>query len=264
MSLLLPDVLTLQVSPQGVRAVACSGWRRRRTVLPAVAVAVHAADGWQGLSDACASLTKTARYQQTRVILSDGLVRYACAPWQAQLRNHQEDCALAMLQFDDVYGAQSSAGWHFAFTQDAPGAARLSVAIPQSLLDLLHARCAGTLPPVTSISTAFSSALRSHRKHLADEAWLIHWEADRVSWGSWNLDGWNRVHSQQISLPTTQALLAFFRRELKLLGLAATAEAPVQVYLHAPGLNATTGLNATGLRLVVLDSALPAIGGLTA
>ena len=253
--------MTLQVSPQGVCAVACSGWRRRRTALPTVSVAVHAADGWQGLSEACTSLAQTGRYQQTRIVLSDGLVRYACAPWQAQLRNQQEDCALAMLQFDDVYGAQSSAGWHFAFTQDAPGAARLSVAIPQSLLALLHGRCAGTLPPVTSITTAFTSALRSHRQALANQAWLIHWEADRVSWGSWNLDGWNHIHSQQISLPTPQALLAFFRRELKLLGLAATAEAPVQVYLHAPGLSASTGLSASGLRLVVLESPAPAIGG---
>jgi len=253
--------LTLHVSPQGVRASACSGWRRRRSALPTVAVAVHAANGWQGLAEACTTLAQTGRYQQTRVLLSDGLVRYACAPWQAQLRNHQEDCALAMLQFDDVYGAQASADWHFDFSQDAPGATRLSVAIPQSLLDMLRGRCAGTLPPVTSIATAFTSALRSHRQRLADQAWLIHWEADRVSLGSWNLDGWNRVHSQQISLPTPQALLAFFRRELKLLGLAATAEAPVQVYLHAPGLAGTAGLAATDLRLVVLESALPIIDG---
>jgi hypothetical protein len=259
-SLLLPDVLTLHVSPQGVRASACTGWRRRRTDLPPVAVAVHAADHWQGLNAACAALARTGRYQQTRIVLSDGLVRYACAPWQAQLRNHQEDGALAMLQFDDVYGAQASADWHFSFTQDAPGTARLSVAIPKALLTLLQGRCGNTLPPVRSIATAFTSALQSHPQRLAAEAWLMHWEADRISFGSWNAGGWTRVHSQQVSLPTASALLAFFQRELGLAGVEASAALPLCVYLHAPGLAGTAGMAAAGLRLVHLATALPTTG----
>jgi hypothetical protein len=256
-SLLFPDVLTLQVSPHGVRASVCTGWRRRHTALPPVAVAVHAADNWQGLSHACVALALTGRYQQTHVVLSDGLVRYACAPWQAELRNQQEDCALAMLQFDDVYGAQASAGWHFAFTQDAPGAARLSVATPKAMLDLLRGRCGNTLPPLRSIGTAFTSALQSHTQRLADAAWLIHWESERVTFGSWNAGGWASVHSQQTRLPTAAALLAFIQRELGLAGVETTAAAPLCVYLHAPGLNGTAGMAASGLRLVHLATPLP-------
>lgn len=216
--------------------------------------AVHAADNWQSLTRTCADLVQLTQAQQLNIVLSDKLVRYACFPWRDELRNAAEDLAFAKLNFDDVYGLNASSAWHFGFSNGRPGMARLSIAIPQSLFGLLQGNFDRSLPPVKSIQTSFSATLRRHRKQLAPEGWLINLEDTRLTLGSWNAGGWNWIYSAHAEMNGPDALMSRLRQEMTLASSGASNSAPVQVYVHAPALEAQHFEAFEGVQLIPLAS----------
>lgn len=234
MSLLSPDTLSLYITPDRIQGVKTVGLSRRAVEVRQREVSAQAADNWQGLIRVVGEMVLQTKAQRLHVVLSDKLVRYACFPWSAELRNADEDMSMAMLNFDDVYGANKSADWHFALTEARPGQSRISIAIPKTLHAVLQSNFEQTRPKVASIQTAFSAVLQSHRKRLGRDGWIINLEDGRLTLGSWANDSWKWIYSVHAKLNTPEELLARIRQEIQLSSTSLKAANPVPIYLHAP------------------------------
>jgi hypothetical protein len=142
--------------------------------------------------------------------------------------------AMAMLNFDDVYGANMSADWHIALSEGRPGQSRISVAIPKTLFAVLQSNFEQSRPKVTSIQTAYSAVLQTHRKRLGSDGWLISAEDGRLTLGSWAQDSWKWIYSVHAKLHSPEELLARVRQELQLSSTSLKAAQPVPIFMHVP------------------------------
>jgi hypothetical protein len=233
-SLLSPDTLSLYITPQRIQAVKTVGLGQRPVEVHQRNAVVQAADNWQDLVRVANDLVRKTQAQRLHVVLSDELVRYACFDWHPELRSAEEDMAMAVLNFDDVYGANASADWHFAFSAGRPGQSRLSVATPRSLFAVLQNHLGQPHPKIQSVRTAFTATLQTHRKRLGESGWLINLEEGRLTLGSWSLGVWKWIYSAHTDIATPEALLERVRQEIR---LASTSLKPTQLLhigVHAP------------------------------
>lgn len=223
-------------------------------------VIAQAADNWQGMERICGELVRQTGATRLRIVLSDKLVRYACFPWREELRNAQEDLAMAVLNFDDVYGANASADWHFAFSDARPGRSRLSVAMPKTLFAVLQDKLGQSQCKVASIQTTFTAALHTYRKQLEPSGWLINLEEGRLTLGCWTDDSWSWVYSVHADIHSPAALLARVQHEIQLASTSLKDTQLLHIYVHAPVFaNLPLGTLA-GVRFVPLQSAAKAPG----
>lgn len=236
MSLLSPDTLSLFIAPDRVQAIKTVGWSQRAAEVRQREASVQAADNWQGMARVVTELAQQCKVQRLHIVLSDKLARYATFPWRAELRNASEELILARLNFDDVYGANASADWHFGLSAGRPGQSRMAIAIPQSLFAVLQGNLGSRQLRVRSIQTALSATLQTHRAQLGGDGWLINLEDGRLTLGSWSRHCWNWIYSVHAELNSPEALLARIRQEIQLSSISLKVEQPVPIYLHAPAL----------------------------
>jgi hypothetical protein len=233
-SLLSPDTLSLYIAPDRIQAVKTVGLSRRAVEVRQREASVQAADNWQGLIRVVNELVLQTKAQRLHVVLSDKLARYACFPWSEALRNADEDMSMAMLNFDDVYGANKSAEWHFALSEGRPGQSRISIAIPKTLFAALQSNFEQKRAKVASIQTALTAVLQTHRQQLGSNGWIINLEDGRLTLGSWANDSWKWIYSVHAKLNSPEELLARIRQEIQLSSTSLKAANPVPIYLHAP------------------------------
>jgi hypothetical protein len=254
-SLLSPDTLSLYIAPDRIQAVKTVGLSQRAVEVRQREASVQAADNWQGLIRVVGEMVTQTKVQRLHVVLSDKLARYACFPWRPELRNADEDMSMAMLNFDDVYGANISADWHFALSEGSPGQSRISIAIPKTLFAVLQSNFEQTRPKVTSVQTAFSAVLQSHRKQLGSDGWLISMEDGRLTLGSWANDSWKWIYSVHAKLNSPEELLARVRQEIQLSSTSLKADRPVRIFLHAPAFEHLPFGSLHGVEFVPLKTA---------
>lgn len=254
MSLLLPDTLSLYITPDRIQAVKTLGWSRRAVEVRQREASVQAADNWQGLVRVVTEIARQTKVRRLHIVLSDKLARYAIFPWGAELRNAAEDLNMARMNFDDVYGANTSADWHFGFSAGKPGQSRISIAIPQSLFAVLQSNFGDKQLKVTSIQTAFCAALQTHRKQLGEKGWMINLEDGRLTLGCWNKDSWSWIYSVHAELHSPEALLARVRQEIQLSSTSLKADQPVSIFLHAPAFEHQPFGTIEGVRFIPLKT----------
>jgi hypothetical protein len=253
-SLLSPDTLSLYIEPDRIQAVKAVGFGQRPGEVRQRQATVTASDNWQGMVQVCTELVTQTKAQRVRVVLSDNLVRYACLPWRPELRNTEEELGLLRLNFDDVYGSNASANWHFAISAARPGLARLSVAIPASLFAVLQNNFGPGLPKVQAIQSAFTATLRQHRKQLVNSGWLINLEQGRLTVGSWADDSWQWVYSVHAELNSPEELLARVRQEIRMSSISLKPTQPISVYIHAPAIEHLPLGTLEGVRFIPLKT----------
>ena len=254
MSLLLPDTLSLYIAPDRVQAVKATGWSRRAVEVRQREATVQAADNWQGLARVVTELARQSKARRLHIVLSDKLARYASFPWGAELRNAAEDLSMARMNFDEVYGANTSTDWHFGFSAARPGQSRISVAVPQSLFALLQSNFGDPQLEVASIQTAFCATLQTHRKQLGDKGWMINLEEGRLTLGCWSDHSWNWIYSVHAELNSPEALLHRVRQEIQLSSTSLKAEQPVSIFLHAPAFEHLPFGKLEGVRFIPLKT----------
>jgi hypothetical protein len=259
-SLLSPDTLSLFITPDRIQAVKTVGLRHRAVEVRQRDASVQAADNWQGLVRVVGELVTQTKVQRLHVVLSDKLARYACFPWKPELRNAGEDLSMAMLNFDDVYGANTSADWHFALSEGSPGQSRISIAIPKSLFTVLKSNFEQSRPKVTSVQTAYSAVLQTHRKQFGTDGWMISLEDGRLTLGSWTNDSWKWIYSVHANLNSPEELLARVRHEIQLSSTSLKPARPVSIFLHAPAFEHLPFGTLPGVEFVPLKTTNTAAG----
>ena len=254
MSLLSPDTLSLYIEPDRVQAVKAVGFGQHAGEVRQRKASVNASDNWKGMVQVCTELIKQTKVQRVRVVLSDNMARYACVPWRPELRNAEEEVGLAKLAFDDVYGTNASADWHFGISAARPGFTRLSIAIPESLFAILQSNFGPGLPKIQSVQTAFTATLRKHRKQLSESGWLINLEQGRLTLGSWLNDSWQWVYSVHADLNSPEDLLARVRQEIRMSSTSLKPAQPLAIYVHAPAIEHLPMGTIEGVRFIPLKT----------
>lgn len=254
MSLLSPDTLSLYIEPNRIQAVKAVGLGQHAGEVRQRKAEVQASDNWKGMVEVCTELIRQTKADRVRVVLSDKLVRYACFPWQPELRSADEELSLARLQFDDVYGPNSSTDWKLGLSAGRPGQSRLSIAVPQSLYALLESNFGLKEPKVQSIQTAFTATIRKHRKVLGPTGWLVNLEQGRLTLGCWTDGSWRWVYSIHTDIETPDALLQRIRQEIKMSSTSLKPATPLSVFLHAPVIEHLPFGTMEGIRFIQLKT----------
>lgn len=255
MSLLLPETLHLYVAPDKVLGVKTAGLNASVVGHGQISVKVNGADEWAGVGAACSELLKSMpSVDRIRVVLSSAFVRFGRMPWRDDLRSVEEELAFAKMQFEEIYGGDTSADWHFAFGDAKAGCTRLSVALPVSLYTQLRSGMPEGAPKVTSIDTAFTSVAHGHRKHLPVDAWFVNREGQRLTFGHWNRSGWVWINALRASINNFEEFSAILLRELAISGVALNANSPTTVVLMDSVLGAQTTKVVDGVRFVFLKA----------
>jgi hypothetical protein len=229
------DLLQLYLAPDTVQAVQLRGWRKRIVGLQQVSVKAQAADDWQAVLEATLRLVATLKPQRVRLVLSDQLARYFCFAWRAELRNEAEEAGFARLQFDDIYGADSSAAWRLMFSNEAPGQSRLVAAMPEALLAGLQSGLAAMNVTLASVRPHLVCAVQAMAGALPKTGWIMSHEAGRLSIAGWGVNGWQWVSSSRVASDAPERLLVRLQQELTLAGAWPTAvDAPIALAVCAP------------------------------
>jgi hypothetical protein len=257
---LSPDCLLLYLAPDKVQAVQLHGWRKRVTGLHQLPVNAQSTDDWQSVLEATLRLVKTLGPQRVRVVLSDQLVRYFCAPWRGELRNAAEELAFARLSFEDTYGAGSGAGWRMIFSNEAPGLTRLTAAVPEGLIAGLQEGLKVAKVRLTSVRPQLAAAVQVFSNSLPTSGWIMSHESTRLSIAGWDAGGWRWVSSSRVPANTPKdRLVARLQQELTLAGAWPVAGiAPTKVFICAPTLTVQGWPALDGLQLTTWK--MPAVG----
>lgn len=249
MSMFFPDVLSIFVEPNRVRAVRTSRFRRRVLEAHQREVSVCEANGLQALTQACDELLQLTQTRYLKVILSDQLVRYGCFDWDENLPEPERNST------SDTSGVHHvAAGLHFAMAKVLPGQPRLQVVTPKSLYDHLQHNLGLKHAKVISARTSLGLTLSTFRGELGKQGWLANLEEGHVTVCNWSKSGWGRIYSAAIGPSTPEALITSLYRQIKQTHSAFNQPISVDAYVHAPTLEQQAFSTMEGLNLVRLRS----------
>ncbi len=156
--------------------------------------------------NALKSVTGKIKAKQVRFIISNHFVRYGVLPWQEGIVARQDWLALAQHDFRKRFGAVADQ-WQVRVSLNGYGKSVAISAIDQALLDDLQALAQTQQWQIVSIEPLLVSILNSKlgskhatQKNIAQNAWLVIAEPERVLLCETNQQEWQRF--TQISPPS--------------------------------------------------------------
>jgi hypothetical protein len=231
-SLLSPERLSAFVAPDAVLAVRWRGLRPRvvdKRVLP---VAAGDANPAHAAAATLAAALAELRPGRVRLILSNHFVHYALVPWRSDLKDADEETALARLGFVETYG-EDAQKWNIRLSDEAPGRAKVAAALAPELLDALQRVCAEAKVRLTSVQPYLTAAVSAFRKHFGRDrsAWLALHEEGRLCLALIEHGRWRWVRCIRAGGDWRQQLPEMVENEILLAGAEAQ---PGQVLVFAP------------------------------
>lgn len=235
MSLLWPDRLLVSLAPGEVSWVRLGGHFkpevRDKGVVPVDPG--HGAHPWEG---ALAALRIKAQAWRTdrlsvKIVLSNHFVRYALAPYSAQIHGVDQELALARFHFSKVHGDVSRA-WDIRLSPAAPGASRLASAVDSALIEALR-QCFGQAdrPRLASVQPLLMSIFNSAGAAIPPSgAWLVMAEPERTCIALLCGKVWHTVQNVRGRYTDDEAWIALVERERWRLSLDS---APDTLVIHS-------------------------------
>ena len=187
-----------------------------------------AMEGLERLFDQVSSGGRAKLY----VLVSNHFSRYCLLPWSEQIDSPTELQNYAGICFEEIYGSLDNE-WHFRFSPEAGGRARLAAAMPVALITCLQQSASSRGWQLESIQPYLMAAFNRFSKMLPEDDFLFLLAEPRRSTlllargGQW---AYVRSLSSDDSDPSLGVLI---EREVELQQLDGMPAA--QVYLHAPG-----------------------------
>jgi hypothetical protein len=182
-SRLFPDRVTITVAPDqvvvGEKPIACD---------PA-----FGAEAWDGALHALRSMQWT-RASRVTVLLSNHFVRYALAPWNAELADPAEEEAYVRHHFTKIHGERAKS-WRLRWSPEPGDAPRLASAIDSRLLDSLKDSFKGKANLVSVQPCLMAAANRARHAVPASGAWLVFVERERACVALHAGGRWRSVHN---------------------------------------------------------------------
>ncbi|MGO5000038.1 hypothetical protein [Oceanisphaera sp. W20_SRM_FM3] len=176
-------------------------------------------------------MVSSQRQSELCILVSNHFIRYCLLPWSEHIASPRELESYARICFEEIYGSLGNE-WHFRFSPQARGQARLSAAMPAALIANLQQIASERGWRLRSIQPYLMSAFNHFAKTLPKQDFLFILAEPQRSTLLLALGGhWVHVRSLS-SLDSDQALATLIARETELQKLEGMSAAPV--YLHAP------------------------------
>jgi hypothetical protein len=242
---LSPDRLCAFVAPGAVLAVRRRGLRSRivdKRVFPVAAS--------EGNAPAAAAATLAAALAElkpdsVRLIVSNHFVHYALVPWRDDLKDADEEIAVARLGLVDTFGDEAG-GWTIRLSDEAPGRAKVAAALAPDFLAALQQACSAAKLRMNSLQPYLTAAANAFRGHFDRDrsAWLALYEEGRLCLALIEQARWRWVRCMRAGDDWRQQLPDLVENEILLAGAEAL---PAQVLVFAP--NVTNLAVRSGTRL---------------
>ena len=127
------------------------------------------------------------------VVLSNHFVRYDCLPWNAELKDEEEQLALASHRLTNIYGAAVQK-WTLCLSPSGKGESRLVAAVESTLLELLKRAMIEAGIKLHSIQPYLMASFNRYAKNLArGDGWFVVAEAGRFTLALFRGGQWRRV-----------------------------------------------------------------------
>lgn len=193
------------------------------------------------------------------VILSDHFMRYALVPWSGELRDAEEEAALARYHFRRAYGAAAES-WELRLSPDRPGSAQLASAADGTLTDAVRTSFAGAGIKLRSIQPSLMAAYNCCRSRLqGSNAWFVLFETGSLCIALLQQGRWGSVRKLRADDDWRDALPLLLERESYLCDKDAAVD---DIFLWAPELEeaslpASPRLNIHALQPVLQPGFMP-------
>lgn len=123
-------------------------------------------------------LTEEWKNAEVTIVLSNHLVRYDCLPWNAAVKNDDEQLALARHRLTQVYGALAQS-WAVRISPAGKGAVRLVAAIDEALLEVLKLAVSEAGLKLHSVQPYLMASFNHFAKAAQGDAWFVAAESGR-------------------------------------------------------------------------------------
>lgn len=171
---------------------------------------------WHGALHALQGVSESLKSEavDVTVIVSNHFVRFALVPWSDELRDTEDELAMARYCFTKIYGERAN-GWAVRLSEDAPGAARLASAVDKELVDAI----VGCFKPggrvrLVSIQPYLMAAFNTWRSKIAaGEAWFLLLEPGRACLALIRDGKWVAIRNTKADIADVQSLLDLLERE---------------------------------------------------
>jgi hypothetical protein len=251
---LSPSNLILFLSPGRTIALRRSGLIKPRVTAKAVygPPPGGGSQSWEGAVRACGDAMKDLAGGKVRVILSNHFAQFAIQPWNEDLKDGEEEAAMARHHFQEIYGSQAG-NWNVQVDMALPGEDRLSVAVPNELLQALRAEIDKAGGELVSVKPYFVAAYNTWRRHFdaSRPGWLVTHEEGRLCLGLQQKGRWRWIRTLRVGNDWRERLPDIVDNEALLAGVA---EQTAEVLVFAPAepmlvIRSGTRLPYMGLRL---------------
>ena len=130
---------------------------------------------------------------EVTVVLSNHFVRYDCLPWNAELKDEEEQLALASHRLTNIYGAAVQK-WTLCLSPSGKGESRLVAAVESTLLELLKQAMTEAGIKLHSIQPYLMTSFNRYAKSMArSDGWFVAAEAGRFTLALFRDGQWRRV-----------------------------------------------------------------------
>ena len=256
MSPLWRDRITVELSPQRVAWVRVSRGLRPGVIAKGIQNVTPQADApvWQPALNQIKQLMSVEEWKNAEltIVLSNYFVRYDCLPWNAGVKNKDEQQALARHRLTHIYGTAAQT-WALRLSPAGKGAARLVAAVDEALIEAIKLAAKEAKFKLHSIQPYLMTSFNRYAKEMGlGTGWFVTVEAGRFALALFC--GGKLKHIQLRSGEGVEELHDWLERENLTSGEEPSCR---EVYLFAPELHKEAAL--PGYQLHRLD--LPASPG---
>lgn len=191
------------------------GWTRTHARSTAAWQSVPGEARWESLMAALATQIEQedATLADARIVLSNGLARYAVLPWNPALTGPEQDQIFLSHRFRQLYGEDAQA-WQMRCESAAAGRARLASAVDPGLVDAIKQALHGRGIALRSTAPALADTVNHYRQHLdCPNAWLVSHEDGWLCVARWQEWQWIAARSLRAADGWRSALPALLARE---------------------------------------------------
>jgi hypothetical protein len=191
------------------------GWTRTHARSAAAWQAAVGEARWEPLLAVLTALVEPedATHARARIVLSNGLVRYAVLPWNAALTGPEQDQIFLAHRFRQLYG-EGAAVWQMRCEYASAGRARLASAVDAGLIDAIQGVLGRRGITLQSVVPALAKTVNRHRAQLdRSSAWLVCHEDGWLCMARWHQWEWMAVRSLRVDAGWRNALPALLARE---------------------------------------------------
>ena len=196
MSPLWRDRIGVELAPHRIAWVRMArGWQPGVAVKGMESVAPQAnVPVWQAALTQLQQLMQSQEWKNADVtiVLSNHFVRYDCLPWNAAVKNEDEQLALARHRLTHIYGALAQTR-AVRISPAGKGTARLVAAMDEALLEMLKQAAAEAGLKLHSVQPYLMASFNHYTKAVQGDAWFVAAEQGRFALALLRSGKWKHV-----------------------------------------------------------------------